>query len=145
MCALREAAYDSRLLSAAVKDEEGNCQYGWIAQGHCIVCNQYPSLIPDFIMPYKHYEAAVIESVIMESEAERNVEMLSDCAADASTMRRWIKQFKECGARAVGLLLSVLFMVYEQHISILELHNKKLLKQLARLLQAYSVPASGSK
>ena len=127
-----------------IKDEEGNCQYGWVAQGHCSACHKYPSLIPNFIMPYKHYEAAVIESVIMESEAGRNVEMLSDCAADASTMRRWIRQFKERGALAVGWLISLLFTVYEWHISILELQNKELLKQLAQLLQAYSVPASGT-
>ena len=127
-----------------LKDKEGNCQDGWVAQGYCSVCNQYPSLIPDFIMPYKHYEAKVIECVLMEAEEGGNVERQSDCAADASTMRRWIRQFRERGARAVGWLSSVLFEIYARHVSILELYNKKLFKQLARLLREYPVPASGT-
>ena len=42
-------------------DEGGNRHDGWIAQGCCGACRKYPSLIPSFLMPYKHYKAEVIE------------------------------------------------------------------------------------
>jgi transposase-like protein len=85
-------------------------------------------------MPYKHYESGVIEGVIAASENGVNVETSGGCAADASTMRRWIKQFKERGALAVGKLISLLLDLYDRHISLLKLQNRTLLKQLSRLL-----------
>ena len=77
-------------------DEVGNRHYGLIAQGCCGACRKYPSLIPSFLMPYKHYKAEVIEKVIFEAEEK---EVLSDCPADDATMRRWVNQFKERGAQ----------------------------------------------
>jgi hypothetical protein len=91
-------------------------------------------------MPYKHYKAEVIEKVIFEADAK---EVLSDCPADDTTMRRWVNQFKERGALAVGWLLSALFTLCNCHISAVELHNKSLLKQLALLLQEWQIPESG--
>jgi hypothetical protein len=123
------------------RDDGGKRHYGWVAQGRCDACDVYPALIPEFLMPHKHYEAAVIEGVIMNYEDK---EPLSDCAADNSTMRRWINQFKERGARAVGWLLSALFTVYGRYISALEMQNRSLLKQLARLLSEYPVPEGGA-
>jgi len=127
-----------------LKDEDSERHYGWVVQVHCDVCDVYPALIPDFIMPYKHYKAEVIEMVIVEFEKGKKVEHLDGCAAEASTMRRWVKQFSERGAQAVGWLLSTLRTVFEQHISALKLRNKTILEQLARLLKAYSFPKSGS-
>jgi len=120
-----------------INDEEGNRHSGWVAQGYCRVCNKYPSIQPDFIMAYKHYSAKVIESVITESESGRVVEQFSGCAADVSTMRRWIKQFNVRGAAAVGWLIAALFEVYDHHLRVFELQHKKLLKQLARLLREF--------
>jgi hypothetical protein len=111
---------------------------GWIAQVHCSACNKYPSLIPDFIMPYKHYKAEVIEAVIIESE--EGCLDLSSCPADESTMRRWANQFKERGARAAGWLLAILFVVYRYHVNILEYQNKALLKRLAYLTHQLGLP-----
>jgi transposase-like protein len=126
-----------------LKDEEGNREQGWVAQGHCESCGTYPALIPDLIMPYKHYSTEVIERVIAESEDGGNVEKLGGCAADVSTMRRWVRQFKERGARAAGWLLSVLLKLYERQISLLELQNKTILKQLARLLREFPTFKTG--
>jgi hypothetical protein len=126
-----------------IKDEEGNREDGWVAPVNCAACKKYPALIPDFIMPHKHYKASVIEWVITERESGKNVEHLDGCAADISTMRRWTRQFGERGARAVGWLLSLLLTLYEQQISLLELQNRTLLKQLARLLREYTPPKSG--
>jgi len=125
-------------------DEKGERHDGWIVQLHCDFCEKYHSLIPDFIMPYKHYKTVVIESVIAEYENGYNIEDLDGCAADISTMRRWVRQFKERGALAVGWLLSILLSLYNQRISLLKLQNKAILKQLARLLCEFQLPKTNS-
>ena len=93
-------------------------------------------------MPHKHYKAEVIESVIAESEKGSVIEHLGGCAADVSTMRRWVVQFRERGARAAGWMVSILLTVYELHIGSIKLQNMTLLKRLARLLCEY--PATKS-
>ena len=119
-----------------ILDEDGKRRDGWIAQGCCAACKKYPAIIPDFIMPYKHYEAAVIESAI--SKVEEEGLRLSECPADECTIRRWASQFHERGTRAAGALQSILFRVQGRHVSILDIYNKGLLKQLdylARVIQ----------
>jgi len=123
------------------KDESGQRHDGWVAQVHCSACNTYPSLIPDFIMPYKHYKSAVIETAIKESE--EGCLGLSSCPADESTIRRWANQFKVRGAMAVGWLLAILFVVYGRHINILEQQNLSLSKRLAYLMRQMPVPEFG--
>jgi hypothetical protein len=93
-------------------------------------------------MPHKHYEAAVIESAISKSEEKGGIDF-NGCPADESTVRRWIAQFNECGTRAAGWLLSMLFDVYGLHVSTLELKDRSLLKQLARLVRDAPVPEAG--
>ncbi|MCL1855804.1 MAG: DUF6431 domain-containing protein [Clostridia bacterium] len=122
-----------------IRDGNGSRHDGWIAQGKCETCKKYPSLIPEFIMPYKHFEAAVIEAAIWEVEEKGDLG-LSSCPADESTIRRWIHQFGERGAQAVGWLLSILYAVYDERIGALELQNKGLLKQLARLAREIPAP-----
>ena len=125
------------------RDENGVRHDGWCAQCHCEACEKYPALLPDFLMPHKHYKAEVIEAVIADSEVGVNFENFGDHAADISTMRRWVRQFKVRGVQAVGWLTSVLLTVYELHICSLELRCRTLLKQLARLLREYPSPKSG--
>ena len=124
-------------------DENGERHDGWVAQGYCAVCKKYPSLIPSFLSPYKHYKAEIIEAVIAEYESGLNIEHMDGCAADISTMRRWVRQFKERGARAVGWLLSILLSLYNRRISLLKLQNMALLRQLARLLCEFRLPKIG--
>ena len=123
--------------------ENGERHDGWIVQGYCAACVKYPALIPSFLLPYKHYKAEIIEAVINEHEAGRNIEDLDGCAADISTMRRWVRQFKERGAQAIGWLLSILLSLYNHRISLLKLQNKSLLKQLVRLLCEFRLPKTG--
>ena len=124
-------------------DENGERHDGWVAQGHCIVCDTYPSLIPSFLLPYKHYKAKIIEAVIAEYENGNNVEYLNGYSADVSTMRRWVRQFKERGARSVVWLLSILLSLYNRRINLLRLQKMTLLKQLARLLCEFRFPKTG--
>ena len=123
----------------SVRDGENNKLAGWVAQAHCVNCDVYPALIGDFIMPHKHYNAEVIEKVLATYENGDNVEKISDCAADASTMRRWINQFKARAVQAIGQLLSILLSLCERQISLLKLQEKALLKQLARILCEFAL------
>ena len=123
-------------------DEKGDRHDGWVAQCCCKTCKKYPSLIPDFIMPYKHYEAAVIESAILEV-GENGSLGLNSCPADDSTVRRWVNQFQESGARAVGWLLGIIYTLFGEYLSALELQDKGLLKQLALLMRKFPNPGSG--
>ena len=127
-----------------IRDEDGCRHWGWVVQGYCKTCKKYPSIQPDFIMPHKHYSAEVIESVIAESESGRVVEQFGGCAADVSTMRRWIKQFNVRGVSAVGWMIAALFEVYERHLRVFELRQKKLLNKLVRLLQEFPNYDGGS-
>jgi len=121
------------------RDECGKRHYGWVAQGHCSVCRKYPSLLPHFLMSHKHYEAVVIERVIKNNDEN----CPSNCAASDSTMRRWVNQFNERGAQAVGWLISILYAIYERRVSVIELHSKSLLKQLSRIIKEYQAPKNG--
>ena len=115
-------------------DTAGDLHKGWIAQGYCGVCKKYHSIIPSFIMPYKQYSAEVVEKAILEHEELGSINN-SSCQADESTIYRWINQFKERGASAVGWLISMLYSIYDQHISVLELRKEGMLKRLDRLTQ----------
>jgi hypothetical protein len=124
-----------------VKDALGNRHDGWVVQVHCVTCNKYHSLAPNFIMPYKHYMSEVIEAAIKESEEGGNG--LSDCPADDSTMRRWVNQFAERGALAADWLSSVLYVVYGCLANILEQQNMGALKRLAHLVRQIPIPETG--
>jgi hypothetical protein len=125
-----------------IKDDDGVCQNGWVAQGHCASCNKYPALLPEFIMPYKHYRADVINGVIKESEAGATIEYIAGCAADVSTMRRWVRQFSERKARAIVNLLFARAELLDVFDSILKPHALTLLSRLARMLHEYHVSES---
>jgi hypothetical protein len=144
LCALCKGFFAfHRSYQRGLKDRDSSKEQGWVAQVRCDLCKKYPALIPDFIMPYKHYKAEVIESVIAEYESGLNIEHMDGCAADISTMRRWVRQFKERGAGAIGWLLSILLTLYNRRISLLKLQNMTLLRQLARLLCEFRLPKTG--
>ena len=92
-------------------------------------------------MPYKHYEAQVIEDVLAAEEEQRL--FTSSCPADNKTLLRWIKEFKERGTHAVGWLKAILFSLCQQHVSMLSFKGKGLLKQLAHLLMQFKTPKIG--
>jgi hypothetical protein len=100
--------------------------------------------MPSFIKPYKHYKADVIERVVEDCEAGRNVESSGGCPADASTMRRWVREFRERGGRALQCMISQLpagrhgaYAVAPNPLCI------TLLRQLSLLLHEYRLPEGG--
>jgi transposase-like protein len=106
--------------------------HGWIAQSYCAVCDKYHSLIPSFVLPYRQYEAEVIEEAVSSYE-ETGALALSESPVNNSTIYRWFRQFRDRGALALGWLLSILYDIYDAYVSVVELSAKGLLKQLDQL------------
>jgi hypothetical protein len=77
-----------------------------IAVVWCRACKVWHALIPDFLLPHKHYSADDIEYVIIESETHEPHETLSgiDTKASESTVRRWISQVGGRIRQAIGIL-----------------------------------------
>jgi len=68
----------------------------------CKACEEWHALLPDFLLPGKHYSGNEIESVIIEAETEA-VSGIETEASEA-TARRWIGQIGERVKRAIGIL-----------------------------------------
>jgi hypothetical protein len=92
------------------RDDEDIAHRGWVAQGRCAECNVFPALIPNFLMPHKHFSAQVIESALSQYEMGNGSTSSTECPASNSTIFRWVKQFAERGEQAMGWLLSALLI-----------------------------------
>ena len=68
----------------------------------CSKCRKWHALLPDFLLPHKHYSGNEIESVIIESETTPVNQI--DTEASELTVRRWIKQIGERIEQAVSKL-----------------------------------------
>jgi len=68
----------------------------------CKKCRKWHALLPDFLLPCKHYSAKEIECVIIEGAALPVDEI--DTEASESTARRWIKLVGERIEQAVSKL-----------------------------------------
>ena len=68
----------------------------------CKQCNKGHALLPDFILPRKHYSGNEIESVIIDS-ATTSVDKI-ETEASMPTVRRWITQVGESIQRACGII-----------------------------------------
>jgi len=68
----------------------------------CSACEKWHALLPDFLLPRKHYSGNEIEGVIIDSGTLSADEI--DTEASYSTVRRWIKQIGE----SIGLAVSKL-------------------------------------
>jgi hypothetical protein len=68
----------------------------------CSMCRKWHALLPDFLLPHKHYSGNEVEYVVIECATEP-VDRI-DTTASESTVRRWIKQAEERIVQAVGIL-----------------------------------------
>jgi hypothetical protein len=68
----------------------------------CRACEIWHSLLPEFLLPHKHYSGNEIESVIIDSATEPV--SLIETPASESTVRRWIKDVGGRVRQAVGVL-----------------------------------------
>ena len=68
----------------------------------CRKCREWHALLPDFLLPRKHYSGNEIESAVIDSATETM--KLIDKTASESTVRRWAVEISESIKRAVGIL-----------------------------------------
>jgi len=68
----------------------------------CSKCREWHALLPDFLLPFKHYSGNEIEAVVIESATESVSRIETE--ASESTVRRWIRQIGERVKQAVGIL-----------------------------------------
>ena len=69
----------------------------------CRKCRKWHALLPDFLLPCKHYSGDEIEGVIIDAGTMADVSEI-DTVASESTVRRWIKQISERIDQAIGKL-----------------------------------------
>jgi hypothetical protein len=70
----------------------------WIVRRlQCRSCGKLHTELPDFILPFKHYEAQTIQNTL-DDKADNS------CAADDATLRCWRQSFSEACSSIIALL-----------------------------------------
>lgn len=80
-CNALMSGYDTKPRKAINKF--GNTITYRLERMYCPVCKSVHLLLPDFLVPKKHYTKSVIEAALYD---------FSDCPAEDSTIRRWRKK-----------------------------------------------------
>jgi hypothetical protein len=91
-----------RVHSYYCREIKGTGEWITIAVVWCRKCRKWHTLVPDFLLPQKHYGGNEVESVIIDSATEHVTKIETE--ASESTARRWIKQIGDRIRQAVGIL-----------------------------------------
>jgi hypothetical protein len=107
----------------------------WIAINRvkCSKCNITHAVMADFIRPYKHYSAGDSEMALRDMEDGIPAEKI-ETAASISTLKRWMAEFREKGARTAGMLRSLLYRLYHRTASELIFAGLKIFATWERIL-----------
>ena len=110
----------------------------------CSKCRKWHALLPDFLLPYKHYSGNEIEGVIIDSETVPVSQI--DTEASESTVRRWISQIGYRIRQAVSLL-KYIFKRAGQSVSEAAIDPGPVYSELEQILNMtpYAVKCSGNK
>jgi hypothetical protein len=110
----------------------------------CSKCEEWHALLPDFLLPNKHYSGNEIESVIIDGDSVPVNQIETE--ASESTVRRWIRQIGGRIRRAVGIL-KYLFRRAGQKVSEAAIHAGSSYSELEQLLEMapVAVKYSGNK
>jgi hypothetical protein len=87
-CGGRLKHYDKT--SRLVRTKGGQAKWIKIRRLRCIVCNALHRELPKFILPYKHYEASIIEGVLNGLITSETIEC-EDYPCEV-TMLRWSRK-----------------------------------------------------
>jgi transposase-like protein len=100
-----------------IKTTAGKVEFP-IARYYCSECKRTHAIIPDFILPYKHYPAKVIEEAVEDVVEKRISPEYAEGEQDISTTKRWVKTFKLLSSEISGTLESIAFRLYGKTSSI---------------------------
>lgn len=101
-----------------LKTPEGKKELS-IARYYCQRCKRTHAILPDFILPYKHYPAKVIEEAVEEVVEKQVTPEYVDGEQDISATKRWVKTFKLLYSEISGTLESIAFRLYGKTSSII--------------------------
>jgi hypothetical protein len=107
----------------------------------CKPCNKGHALLPDFLLPGKHYGGNEIESVIIDSASLPMSEIETE--ASEPTVRRWIAQIGDGIKRACGII-KYLFKQSGKAISELSIATGTAYSELEQLLEKAPKPLKSS-
>ena len=107
----------------------------------CNTCNKGQALLPDFLLPHKHYSGNEIESVIIDSESLPAKEIETE--ASEPTVRRWMVQVGDGIKRALSII-KYLFNKAGKAISELSINAGDSYSELEHLLEKSPKPLKNS-
>lgn len=109
----------------------------------CVRCKSTHAVLPDFISPRKHFSAAEREMVVEDWEGGTPIEKI-ESPASASTVKRWIAEFRKKSSSILGTLGSVLFNIYGTIKPLTTIFLGSRLKEIESILERLpSVQSSG--
>jgi hypothetical protein len=98
-----------------VRQEQGRCVYR-IRRMKCTQCGRIHRELPDFVLPFKNYDAHTVQKTL-DSDSD------NDCCADNSTMGRWRSSFAMAQNTIAALLMSYFMTLTQSAGSIFKLEN----------------------
>jgi hypothetical protein len=108
------AAHDTR--ERGVFRYEGDREIYRLRRLKCSVCGKLHTELPDFILPFKRYDAQTIQATLDESPD-------NCCTADESTMARWRRDFAGAQEAIAALLVSYYMRLTENSASLFDVEN----------------------
>lgn len=97
-------------------------------------CGHTHAVLPDFILPHKHYGAAEVERTLKEADAGVAAEKI-DTGADVSTVRRWYREFRSKAGEFSVQLRHIASTVFDKPVFALPPKDPGILSQLRHSLQ----------
>jgi hypothetical protein len=107
----------------------------------CTACGKTFTLLPDFLLPFKHYTAAEIEGVLRHFFGGGRLSELHS-EADESTLRRWWKEFSQKLPQWAGSLEAQAFKLFNRTPSFIEMSSLPLTRLQKVLSQLPALPSS---
>ena len=102
----------------------------------CHKCGMSKSVLPDFLLPNKHYSAAEVESVLLQAVDEAVYDI--DTPASISTVRRWLGEMDGEGGKLAGIVSGLKTVAMEQGRAVSEvtLAGLRLIEQVGEFVHA---------
>ena len=102
----------------------------------CHKCRKTKSVLPDFLLPNKHYSAKEVESVLLQAVDEAVYDI--DTPASVSTVRRWLGEMDGESGKLAGWVSGVKTVAIEQARAVSEvtLAGFRLIEQVGELVHA---------